>query len=197
MTDQKPDKDIFINKDEALARELIKSLDDLLAAGDWDATLFLKANKKRLEELRSRAQAVLDQMVVSESSSKQTVREVPLGYKMVYISLFQSESNNLIKWQSAIRGLERYSVSRPVYAEEEHVRTLIRNKADPTREAYVVAFVKETDIVKPYLGKKVQDRFGHELVTLREQAIDLRNLIEFIHDGKHYHYSPEQGLVLI
>lgn len=196
MADSKSDKDLS-KKDEALTRDLIKSLDELLEAGDWDATLFLKANKKRLLDLKSRAQAVLDQMAEGEITSGPTVRQAPPGYKMVYISLFQAESNNLIKWQSAIKGLEKYSVSRPVYAEEDHVRALIRNRLDPTKEGYIVAFVKETDIVKPYLGKKLQDRYGHELVTLREAAVDLNHVIEFVHDNKHYHYSRERGLVLV
>lgn len=191
MADQKP------GKQETLAREIIRSIDELLAAGDWEATLFLKANKKHLEALKQRAQALLEDQTLVAPKQATREREPPAGYKVVYISLFQAESNNLIKWQGAIKGLERYSVSRPIYSEEAHVRALIRNKPDPQKEAYVIAFVKESDIIKPYLGKKNQDRWGHELLTLREQAVDLGHVIEFIHDNKHYLYSKERGLVLV
>lgn len=191
MADKQP------NQEEVLAHKLIKVLDDLLSTKDWDVTLFLKANKKRLEAIRSRTQSLLDQISPSEDSIQPKERKAPPGYKIVYISLFQVESNNLMKWQATIKRLVQYSVSRSIYSVEEHMRTLIRNKPDPQREAYVIAFVKENDIVKPYLGKKTQDQFGHDLVTLREQAIDLRYVIEFVHDNKRYHYSPEYGLVLI
>lgn len=185
------------DKEEVIARDLIQALNKLLDAGDWDTTLFLKANKKRLLDLRGRAEAVLEQIAVQKATQKIKTREAPPGCKMVYVSLFQAESTNLVKWQNIIKTLEKYSASRPVYLEEEHVRALIRNKADPTKEGYVVTYVREKDIVKPYLGKKIQDRYGHELITLREFAIHLDDIVEFVHANKRYQYSSEKGLILI
>ncbi len=197
MTNQKPSKDFSDpNSDEALAQELLKALDDFLSAGDWDATLFLKANKKKLEALRGQVESLLNEVSAKKAGDTQIKREPPPGYKRVYVSLFQAEANNMLKWQSTIKGLEKYSVSRPVYWEEAHVQAWIRNKADPAREGYVIAFVKETDIVKPYQGKVVADRFGHELVTLRERAIELANIVEFVHNEKRYRYSQGE-LVLM
>jgi len=190
------DTEASLKKYETLNRELIEALENLLSKGDWEATLFLQVNKKRIEDLRSRAQKLLDEVASkSENQKSAVIRKLPAGYKVFYISLYQVDVDNLAKWQNTIKALEKHSVSRPIYASEEHIRTWVRNKTDPAREAYVVAHVKESDIARPLLGKPVKDRFDHELITLKEGSIRLANIIEFVHNGKRHAYDAGRGIL--
>jgi Dot/Icm secretion system protein IcmQ len=198
MVNKKNVDDRLLGEQEASARQLVQSLNDLLSSGDWEATLFLKANKKKLEALRDQAQAILDNIATSKENKKAMKEYVEQpGYKLVYISIYQADPNNLSKWQGVIKGLEKHSVSRPIYAEEVHVQALIRGKPDPAKEAYIKAFVRESDILKPQLGKTTYDRYDQPLITVKEGSVKVENIVEFIHQNKHYRYVPEKGLVLI
>ncbi|GAG15177.1 unnamed protein product, partial [marine sediment metagenome] len=107
------------------------------------------------------------------------------GYIKVYISLYQAQGSNLAIWQNMLKSLAQYSVTRPVYADEAHIRELVRSKPDPDKQAYAVVAIKEDDIM--HLTKPAVDQFGHELLTLKEGAVQLDNIIEFVHaNQKHY-----------
>ena len=91
-------------------------------------------------------------------------------------------------WQKLLRSIDQHSLTRPTYKSEAPVRELIRSKPDPNRLGYAVVAVKEEDIMK--LASPSVDPLGHELVTLREHAAKLENIIEFVHaNKKHYIYK--------
>jgi Dot/Icm secretion system protein IcmQ len=192
----KNNKDKLPKTPEELTQALVDTLDQLLSKGNWEATLFLKTNKKKLLSIRSQAEDLLTQTQPIPAQAP-IIKEPQPGYTKIYISLYQVDANNLIKWQNTIKALEKHSMSRPAYQNESDVKTLIRHKLDPIKEAYVVVFVKETDIVKPYLGKDVYDRFGNKLLTLKERAVSLENIIEFVHNDNHYQFFDNRGLTLI
>ena len=53
---------------------------------------------------------------------------------------------------------------------------------------YVVVAVKENAIIKS--TPQSVDRFGHELVMLKEHSIQAENILEFVHaNKKHYSYQ--------
>lgn len=173
-----------LQKQLTLNKKLIKLLDNLLSGDAWEKSLLLKATHKRIEALRSSAQELLDSATtVVEEETEDT--KLAVGQKVVYISLYQAHGNNMTQWQSAIKSIVEHAVSRPVYSREEDIVALIRSKEHPECEAYIVVNVKEDDVIPPYLGKAVQDRFGHELLTLRQGAIALQNITEFVHEQRY------------
>jgi len=183
----------MINKDEnrdvELGKKLIKSLNKLLKKGDWTSSLFLRTARRRLAALRDEAQKLIDQAHAKTTAEKESVakKELPQGYIRAYIYLYQSQGSNLKLWEDMLKSLAKYSVTRPVYIEETHIREIIRSSTDIDRHAYAVVAIKEEDILK--LGKPSVDRHGHELLTLRETAVKIENILEFVHANKtHYNF---------
>lgn len=164
--------------------KIIAAFDKALEAGDWESTLFFKALGKRLRELREFVVKELSESPVAIESTKDILAKE--GYIPVYISIYQADGGNLEKWRNTIRVVAEHIISRPVYREEEHVRALIRSKAEQRREGYVIALVKENDILPPYAGKPQLDRFNHEMINLKEGSVKLANIIEFVHEDKRH-----------
>lgn len=186
------DQDDPLKKQIGLGQRLVAALDKLLSTGDWDFALLLKSTKKRLQVLRDQAQALVDKALPAKSVSKGgaiTAKAVHReGYQVIYISLYQSEGANLSKWEGALKSIEGHTISRPVYGREDDAKAFIRAKTRKDTEAYVAIYVDESSVIPPYLGKPVQDRLGHELLTIRQGAVMLSNVAEFVHEGKHYHF---------
>lgn len=175
-------------------RQLIHLLDDLLQAGNWEESLLLRTVNKQIHQLREKAEKLLQEATSIEHDQHYQAQE-KAGFVKVFISLYQTDGNNLEKWHLTLKALSEYSISRPVYFSEEHVNMLIRSKADIYREAYVVVLVKPVDIIHLAADKTAKDRFGNELVTLKVSAIKLENIVEFVHGRNRYEYESE-GLVL-
>lgn len=175
---------------QEMNKRLIEQIDKLLSTGDWESSTFLKAYKKKFLEIREKAQKILDDLTSLSEESTQTasVKTDKPGYCKVYISLHQAQGKSLQYWEQLLLNLPRHIINRPIYREEAHIKSLIRSKPDAIREGYVVVLVEEKNIISGYSGRKVIDRLGHELLTVKDNAVKLENIIEFIHDQKHYHF---------
>ena len=169
-------------------RELLAILDELLAAGDWESSLFLKVASKRVKALRDEAQALLEQATTPRNNQESTnaVRE---GYINVFISLYQADGNDMKKWQNTLKGLALNNVGRPVYQSDDHVKASIRARGNPTCEGYATVQIKTSDLMKMPDGRVPKDRYGNELLTVRENAVSLENIKEFVHaNGQVYDF---------
>lgn len=172
--------------DEESLRQLIKILKNLLTEGDWEASLLLKSAHKKIDTLYERAESLLNEFSQGPiAQTEEDIRKEKQGYIRVFVSLYQSDYNNLNKWQMTLNSIAEYSVSRPIYRNEEDVQEIIRSK-QTFNEAYAAVFIKESDIIPPYAGKNAVDKFGHELLTVRQGAIITENISEFVHLGRHY-----------
>ncbi len=171
-----------------IKQKVIDKFDDVLEKGDWESSLFFQTIGKRLKALR--AQAIIDLGMTAtqqhtESSELTTTAAIADDEVLVYISLYQSEGKDMLKWQMVIKALTGAGISRPVYEQKDYVDELIRHKVDVQKEAYVIAKIKQDNLL-PSPEKGLQDRFGHPLVTLREGSLTLENMVEFVHEGRHY-----------
>lgn len=187
MTEDSLKKNIEIN------HKLIQVLEDVLAAGDWEATLFLRTAAKRLERLRAEGEELLA-LATGEHSTVHDMDELEQkpGYIKVFVALYQAEGNNIKKWLNLVNTLSEHSVGRPIYNEEEAVRAMIRSKPDPTRQAYVEVAIKEESIIQLNGDMVPKDKSGHDLLTLKSGAIHFDNIVEFIHGDKRYGVSYEE-----
>jgi len=176
--------------------KLLDAFDKLLASGDWEASLYLKATKKRILKLREQTEALLKEAQVIQAGGSEEQegvgKKLAAGQRKVYISLYQAEPDNLSKWKNILKSLPMLSISRPIYAEETHVHSMIRNKDAPQKEAYAVLLVDESDIIHAYHGKALADKLGNELLTLKQRAVRLDHIIEFVHGAKHYLYKGNE-----
>jgi intracellular multiplication protein IcmQ len=179
-----------------IGRQFVATLEDLLKVGDWEASLFLRVAQKKLQELRDEAIAISEDLAEAAKEKDEHAGKERQGYIKVYISIYQSDSHNLVKWQNTLKGISEYSVSRPIYRNEEHIQEMIRSKRSPN-EAYATVYIKESDIISPYTGKIIEDRWGHELLTIRGGTLLPANIVEFIHNDKKYTFKNGKLLVTI
>lgn len=177
-----------------IKQNVINKFDHVLENGDWESSLFFKTIGKRLQELRAEAVAVFGMTEKQGHEAQVSTDSISVAddETLVYISLYQADGKNMQKWQTAIKALKGSNICRPTYPEKAHLEEMIRHKADPQKEAYVIARVKKEDLL-PSPEKGLQDRFGHALVTLREGVLTVENMVEFVHEGTHYRL--DEGII--
>lgn len=179
---------------------LLAAIDKAIAEGSWEASLFFKNILKQLLEIREYVAVEFTEKgeqapTLTNIPQRQEVPQAREGYERLYIAVYQTEPGRLERWLSAIKMLVGYSVSRPVYRTEVDIQEMIRNKKSRS-DAYVTVWIKQSDIIPPYSGAPLKDKWEHELLTLKEGCFKLENVIEFVHEEKHYFLHGDE-LVLI
>jgi intracellular multiplication protein IcmQ len=190
-------KVLYTAEDNEASVKLVNILDDLLGNKEWDSTLLLRTAKKRLNGLREEAQQIANELNETNSPKipEQITTTIKEGHKKIYISLYQTQGTNLKIWQNMLQSLAKYSITRPVYDDEEHIRELIRSKPEPQRHAYAVVTIKKDGIIDT--GNISLDKFSHKLLTLKEGAVQLENIIEFVHANDKRYIFLRNLLVLL
>jgi intracellular multiplication protein IcmQ len=177
-----------------LSLRLVEILDKLLSTGSWESSLFLKNANKRLQDLRSQAQQLVDAHNKDEMrSAAQKARELEPGIIKIYISLYQTEGADLQRWLHSLKALAIYNVSRPTYRNEHNVRETIASKAEMQRHGYAVVLIHESDVIP--IDPVPVDTLGHELLILKEGAIQLSNIIGFVHANRKKYLFQNNQLV--
>lgn len=170
--------------------EILKALNEAIEKGPWEYNLFFRGIGKKLRDARDRFQRELglEELLQAEQSEQQAI-VADAAHKNVYISLYQSEGANLQKWASVVSTLSGHAISRPVYKNEEDIQAAIRAKDYKMNDAYVAVRVSVTHILPPYGDKPPLDRFGRELLVLREDAVQIENILYFVHVSGRYKFN--------
>jgi len=190
-------RELYAVEDKKASAELVAILDNLLSSDDWETSLLLRATKKHLTALKDEAKQIATKLNGNaELKVRQEVNAtLKEGHLKIYISLYQAKGSSIKVWHKMLKSLANYSMSRPVYANEEHVREVIRSKPDMQRHAYAIVAIANDNIIN--LGKKPVDSFNHELLMLKEGTVQLQNIIEFVHaNEKHYVFKNDE-LILV
>lgn len=187
------------NKMLSISKKLKEILDNVLATGDWESSLFLKTSAKKLRDLKSKVEKLsaeisgVDQTVGIDKSGDKI--ELQVGSSRVFILVYQVEGTDLQGWARTIKTLVEYGVTRPAYKEEDQAREFIRAKVSNTeRNGYVIVNVKDEAF---YQVDQQVDALGNQLFALRENAIKLENIIEFVHANKKRYAVRENELVFL
>jgi hypothetical protein len=188
-----------------IANKVKEVIDGVLATGDWEHSLFLKTSAAKLRQLRVDAEKlsntevqsqneITDKAVSVDADSKRRV--VPAGYSQVFILLYQVDDTNLQSWYRTIETLIEHSVARPAYKEEAHAEEFIRSKASGIeRNGYAIVNIKSDDFYEEEVPPV--DAYGHQLFVLKENAIQMENVVEFVHANKSHYALRDSGLVLL
>jgi intracellular multiplication protein IcmQ len=179
--------------DSVFNKKLIAILDKIIEKGYWEDTLFLQAAGKKLRELRERLKGDLD---ISEGPFEEeptlihryTSKKTATSHKtqLVFILLYSAEGNNLKQWENIINSLTAHSMTRPIYKNETDVQAVIRNKSNRQNDAYIAFAITENDISPPFNNKTPVDRYGNELIVLKEGVIHPNDVEYFIHSSGRY-----------
>lgn len=182
-------------QDELHKRSLniIKALDYAIEKGPWEASLFLRAMGKKLEDLRDRfakssgLDEQLDPDLVEEE--QHALLRAQANQTEIFISLYNADGLNMLKWEHALSTLANQTVSRATYSDESSVQAMIRSRPNKNNEAYIVAFINNEDIIKPVGDIPPKDKLGNELLSVKNGAIKSDNIARFVHATGLYRYA--------
>lgn len=173
------------------AEKLLKALDNALTNGSWDETNFILIIGKKLRAMRDTLASQLKE-VDEDSSSTSTflARKMAMQstLKEVFIGLYSIEGTYLQSWERIVANLRRQMVSRPVYANEEDIKAIIKTKEKKINEAYVSIYVDPNDILDMGVDKIPIDKLGKPMLVLKDNAINLDNIDYFMHITGKYRY---------
>ena len=177
---------------ETQTNAILKALDDALANGPWDESNFLRVIGKNIQEIRDNLANEIEKNSKGSTrfSSKQDAYQPERsGQREVYIALYSSDGVHMQSWERILVNLPRQIISRPIYSDEEHVKTLIKSKENKLNEAYVVIYVNESDVLTVSPDKIPLDKFGKPLMALKDRSLNMENIIRFVHLSGVYSYS--------
>ena len=185
----------YFMKDELSEQQtdsILKALDDAIEHGPWDESNFLRVIGKNLravrEEFASRLASPEREKVKMEKHLANRVA-ARSGQQEVFISLYSFDGSNLQSWERILMNLPKQMISRPVYAGEDDVNALIKTKENKNNEAYVVMYVRQSDILPLSSDKTPLDKLGKPLLTLTDKSLILSNIERFVHLSGVYQYQ--------
>jgi intracellular multiplication protein IcmQ len=170
--------------------EIIETIDRILEASQGDEnSLFLRNTIKPLKRMREQALSLVDEISKQTPQSTAELPKISADMEIVYISIFQNDGLNLAKWELQLRSLPRYIIGRSVYQKEKYVQQLLRQKTlKKSCEAYVVIAVKKAALKSAANESPLLDGNGNPLTTLADGSVNTKNIVEFVHEGKRYHF---------
>lgn len=175
-----------------LLTAVIATVDHVIAAGDWESSLFLRNTVKPLLAIKTEAIAELNRLDLKVNEKSINIKPISENEVEVYISLFQSDGYNINKWAMQLRSLDRYVIGRPVYQNEVDIEKRIHLRATAGNEAYVSVVVKKTNIQSDPFAAPLKDQFDQPLIVLKEKAVHEGRVNRFVHQGVCYYFVDGQ-----
>lgn len=174
---------------------ILKALNDAIEQGPWDQSNFLKVVGKNLIEIRD---DFLNQLGASSHAQLKAESHMAnrlalrSGQQEVYISLYSSDGSNVQSWERIVTNLPRQMISRPIYADEEDVKALLKTKENKMNEAYVAIYINQSDILSMAADKAPVDKLGKMLLSLKDKTLNLDNISRFVHQSGVYKYAQSR-----
>lgn len=170
---------------------ILNALNDAIEKGPWEQSSFLKVIGKNLVEIRDDFLTQLGASTKAQLRAESNLANrlaLRSGQQEVYISLYSADGNNLQTWERIVANLPRQMISRPIYAREEDIRSLLKTKENKKNEAYVAIFINQGDILPLAPDKASVDKLGTVLLALKDKTLNLDNISRFVHFTGTYHY---------
>lgn len=177
---------------EQQCEEILKALNDALDQGPWDKSNFLKVIGKNLTEIRDNFANQMGKSGNAKLTAQSNLANriaLRSGQREVYISLYSSDGSNLQSWEKIVANLPRQMISRPIYADEEDIKAVLKMKENKQNEAYVAIYIHQNDILALPPEKAPVDKLGKPLLSLKSNVLNLENISRFVHLSGVYHYE--------
>lgn len=182
-------------KSEELTKQqtdaVLNALNTALEKGPWDQSNFLKIIGKNLREIRDEFANEIESSTQKPESNTYLANRIALrrGQKKVYIALYSSDGANLRSWEQILANIPRQMISRPIYADENDVIAIIKTKEFRVNEAYVSIYIGDNEILEISADKLPIDKLGKPLLSLKNKALNVDNIIFFVHESITYEYT--------
>lgn len=171
---------------------ILTSLRELLERGPWANSAFLRVLGKKIQKIHDDFSARVEsaRQGSSHQSAQHNLKQEPSEtQKEVFVALYSSDGANLESWEKILINLPRQTISRPVYGEEEAIQKILKDKKTPVNDAYVVIYIDQASLLITTPDKTPKDRFGTELLTLKNKALSLDQMLRFVHTSGVYTYK--------
>lgn len=171
---------------------ILQALNEAIEKGPWDKSNFLRVIGKKLITIRDRflrrigASSQAKLKAESHLANRIALRS---GQQEIYVSLYSSDGRNLQSWEKILASLPRQMISRPIYADEEDIKAVLKTKENKQNEAYVSIYINQSDILPLSSDKAPVDKLGKTLLTLKDKSISLDNISRFVHVSGVYRYT--------
>lgn len=176
---------------EEQARVILEALDTAITEGPWESSNFLRVIGKNLREIRDKFVSQVNfpsqdqDKVSSHLANRIALRS---GQREIFIALYSSTGINIQSWAHMLANLPKQMISRPIYANEQDVKDVIRTKENPNNEAYVSIYVNQSDILPTTPDKTPVDKLGKPLLSVKDRSVKLDNINRFEHVTGTYRY---------
>jgi intracellular multiplication protein IcmQ len=170
----------------------INAMNALIEKDAWQSSNFLKMLNKNLREARDHfIEQVNGSNEVKTKISSTLANRVALraGQQEVYVSLYSIDGGNLQSWERILHNLPHQMISRPIYADESYIKSMISNKENKNNEAYVSIYISQADLLPMQVEKVPMDKLGQPMLMLKDNALKLQNINLFVHQSGIYHYE--------
>ncbi len=174
-----------------LCEKIVYTVDRVLSAEEWEASLFLRSVIRPLKKIHAQAIALLKSIDQRGEISQFTPRLLENG-TTIYVSLYQSNGHDIRRWEQILTNISTHMVGRPIYQSQQDVEKIIRIKLLQTSEAYAVVNIDPKKIISLEGRRPLKDRLGSQLISLLPGAVQSSNILEFVHLGKNYHFHEDQ-----
>lgn len=180
------------NLTDEQSEAILKALNEAIETGPWDKSSFLKVIGKNLNEIRENFLNQLGTLSKSQlRAESHLANRIALrsGQQEVFVSLYSSDGQNIQSWERIVANLPRQMISRPIYADEEDVKAIIKIKENKNNEAYVAIYINQHDILPIGADKSSFDKLGKALMSLKDKTLSLDNISRFVHHSGVYRYD--------
>lgn len=170
---------------------ILKALDDAIERGPWEGSNFLRAIGKKLTGIRDR---FIEHLNIPEpehaKKATQLANQLAMrsGKQLIYVALYSYDGANLQSWERILINLPKQSISRPIYASEEDVKSIIKTKENKNNEAYLSLYINASDILSLSPERTPIDKLGKPLLSLKDNSITVENYNLFMHVSGTYKY---------
>lgn len=183
MNDQLTDKQ---------SEEILQALNEAIDTGPWEKSSFLRVIGKNLTEIRDNFVTQLNARSPAQIKAESNLANriaLRSGQQEVYVSLYSADGNNMQGWEKIVGNLPRQMISRPIYADEEDIKAVLKLKENKLNEAYVAIYINQTDVLTLSADRTSYDRLGKPLLSLKDKTLNLENISRFVHQSGVYKYE--------
>ncbi|MEM1244662.1 MAG: Dot/Icm secretion system protein IcmQ, partial [Pseudomonadota bacterium] len=175
---------------------VVESLNEAIAKIPVDKGTFYKAIADRLIKIRSQYLKDLGLDVEAERTKETAVVKADESALVeVYISIYSAEGMHIEKWAKLLDTMLDRIITRPIYENEQHAITALRNAVDKQKEAYIAISIPKTSIMQLTEENRPKDRYGNFLLVIDDKGLDKTKISKFVHKSGLYRFV-EHKLVL-
>jgi intracellular multiplication protein IcmQ len=171
------------------AQIIQEALHRLANSSNFSHSTFLKIVQQQIQKVSDEFDKTVEEVYFSEEKKDQQVVTDP-NKQTVFISVYCSEGSKIDAWQRVILNLPKQYISRPIYLREQDAQKAAKAKPQFLNEAYVAVLVDKKNIFAADSDLfNLQDKFGHQLLTLKDRSVELSNIVFFWHNSKQYAFK--------